>query len=518
MYSWFSNYKQDCLKTENCQQRGVEIAQSTDVWLYNVVTKAIVEMVSPVNEKPTLSANNKNGFMASILAWVREKDEVIGEETFPGFQLYNLDDLDDVEELTSTCKTALSQTIRCSPFLKTLRYPNTGKYIDNSTEADMICAPGCGKSLKSWFDNVSSSCTDQSLGYSDPTTDGGYIYAAYNQTCFKDPKTGQYCQSIINEYPTVESITSLSLAEMCSHCFTQKYVMMQASAYTAYDVRAQDNLKIINEQCGLHGPTDLPESLVKIPDPPTPFCLSGITYTIQKNDTCDNIAQKYSVASAAILDGNSDLINDCSHLISGREICLPLSCEKTYTLRDNDTCWSIEMESGLDIEYGGVRNFNPWVNIYCTNLQSTRPIIGSVICISPQGGTYNDGDFHSNSTTSGPSASTGYTEVSIKRPENATVAEGTAWFCGLYHTVTAGETCTSICMEDRIPIGLFLEANPSLSPDDCNGNLVEGLTYCTGPNEYWNDPHFWGSEWPGSPAGPTSSTAMAGSSSPTSSS
>ncbi|PWY72268.1 pectin lyase-like protein [Aspergillus heteromorphus CBS 117.55] len=71
-YSWFSNYVQDCLKTENCQQRAVEVSQSsTDTWIYNLVTKGTVEMIRPVGETPTYAANNVNGFMSSILAWIR---------------------------------------------------------------------------------------------------------------------------------------------------------------------------------------------------------------------------------------------------------------------------------------------------------------------------------------------------------------------------------------------------------------------------------------------------------------
>jgi hypothetical protein len=62
-------------------------------------------MVSPVNENATLSANNVNGFMPSILAWVRENNETIGAEEFPGFQLYDSADLDG---LTATYATALS--------------------------------------------------------------------------------------------------------------------------------------------------------------------------------------------------------------------------------------------------------------------------------------------------------------------------------------------------------------------------------------------------------------------------
>jgi hypothetical protein len=53
--------------------------------MFNLVTKAIVEMVSPVNEPPTLAANNVNGYMSSILAWVRGTNTTIGTRKFTGF-------------------------------------------------------------------------------------------------------------------------------------------------------------------------------------------------------------------------------------------------------------------------------------------------------------------------------------------------------------------------------------------------------------------------------------------------
>ncbi|KAF9893487.1 hypothetical protein FE257_010799 [Aspergillus nanangensis] len=480
---WFSDYTQDCLDTENCQQRGVEIAQSTDVWLYNLATKGIVEMVSPVNEKATLSTNNMNGFMASILAWVREQDEVIGQELFPGFQIYALENLNKVAELSATCKTALSQTIHCAPYLETRQSPSVGQYFENSTDADIICAPSCGESLKSWFDNVSSGCMNQTLGNSHPTLLGGYIYAAYNQTCLKDTKTGNYSQ-------------------ICSYCHMQKYIMRQASAYTAYDVRAQDNLKLINRICGLEGPTDMPDPVINVPVTPKPMCLSDITHIIQKTDTCDSIALQYSVASAAIQSGNPTLINDCSNLVSGREICIPLSCENIYTVQDTDTCFSIETDQ--ELEWASVWKCNPWLDYDCSDLQAVRPILGSVICLSPQGMAYNDENFVSQSPISGPAYNTGYTTTPTSPPDGATLAEGSPWFCGKWHTVSAGETCTTICMQDGIPAGLFLEANPSLSQAGCDESLIVGVTYCTGPDEYWDNANFWGEEWPGSPTGPVS--------------
>ncbi|OOF91492.1 glycoside hydrolase family 55 protein [Aspergillus carbonarius ITEM 5010] len=79
LYSWFSNYVQDCLKTENCQQRAIEIVWSTDSWIYNLVTKGTVEMISPARETPTYAANNVNGFMSSILGWIRMGNRSTGK-------------------------------------------------------------------------------------------------------------------------------------------------------------------------------------------------------------------------------------------------------------------------------------------------------------------------------------------------------------------------------------------------------------------------------------------------------
>lgn len=59
--------------------RAVEIVESSDIWLYNVVIKG-----TPHGVTPTYARDNKNGFMSSILAWVRDKHTtVISERDFP---------------------------------------------------------------------------------------------------------------------------------------------------------------------------------------------------------------------------------------------------------------------------------------------------------------------------------------------------------------------------------------------------------------------------------------------------
>ncbi|PWY66471.1 pectin lyase-like protein [Aspergillus sclerotioniger CBS 115572] len=445
LYSWFSAYSQDCLNTEDCQQRAVEISQSTDIWLYNLVSKGIVEIVSPVNENPTLSAENVNGFMSSILAWVREEDATTGARKFPGFQLYEPEWLDG---LTSTCKTAPSQNILCHPYLE-MKYKNAGMKSAIKTAA------------------------------------GGYIYAGYNLTCLKDPSTQKYCPDVLTHFTLVDDFQSMPPSEMCSYCFTTSLEMRQASPYAAYTEDDKEDLETLHGNCGLSGPTDLHKPLYTEEVVEAPFCASGITHTTTEGESCDILAAKYQVASAAIQIGNPMVGNNCTELIPGRELCIPLGCDSQYTLNDNDTCLSSEWDQLIN--FGDVRKYNSWINADCTNLQSTRTVHGSVLCLSPQGGSHNA----TGSASIAPSVNSGYTNVVLYAPEGATVANGTTCYCGKWYTVQEGDSCATICIRQEVSSDLFMAVNPSLSSSDCDGSLKVGYTYCVGPDFHWDDTDFW---------------------------
>ncbi|PYH80406.1 pectin lyase-like protein [Aspergillus uvarum CBS 121591] len=495
LYSWFSAYSQSCLDTGDCQQRAVEIEESTDTWVYNIVTKGIVEMVSAHNEIPTKAPDNVNGFMSSILAWVREGNATIGARKFPGFQLYEPAWLDG---LTDTCKTALSQKIFCHPWLQaSYQNPGIGQYIENSTMADDVCDHGCSTSLQSWMDNVSSNCADQTIDDTDPTAAGGYLYAGYNLTCLRDLSTGEYCPDVLTHFTLVDSVAAMPSAEMCSYCFTTSLQMRQTSPYAAYTEDDKDGLELVHQQCGLSGATELHDPLwtttTTTEEAEPPFCASGVTHITVEGDTCDSLATQYSVASAAIQIGNPALVNDCRELIAGRELCIPFSCDTLYTLQDDDTCYSIFRAQQSLLQSGDVRKYNPWINGKCTNLQSTRWIHGSVICLSPQGGSHNA----TGSASLAPGISNGYTQALTYAPAGATVANGTTCYCGKWYTAQEGDTCAAICVKQAIPASLFQASNPSLSGGgggDCDGNLKTGVTYCVGPDSHWDDPDFWGTD------------------------
>jgi hypothetical protein len=60
LYSWFQKYTQACVATDNCQDRIFEISDSSSIWVYNLITKASVEMISPKGRVSVLGKDNKN--------------------------------------------------------------------------------------------------------------------------------------------------------------------------------------------------------------------------------------------------------------------------------------------------------------------------------------------------------------------------------------------------------------------------------------------------------------------------
>ncbi|KAB8225907.1 pectin lyase-like protein [Aspergillus novoparasiticus] len=478
LYSWFSDYNQDCLETENCQERSVQIEQSTDIWLYNLITKATVEMVSPTGETPTYAKDNVNGYISSILAWVREANTTIGQRTFSGLQIYSDGAL---EGLTAPCVTALTETIKCSPYLYTFQSPSVHGSLGNTTYTDIVCDDSCGESLALWFNTVSSSCAGQNITGAPPTKVGGYMWQGYNETCLLD-SSGEYCNDIIADFTAVDSFENMPQDELCSSCYIEKLQMMQSSSYSIYDDHYKRVLEYAQNKCGITGPTDVPPQLVVETPAETPLCASGQTHTAQSDDTCDSLALQYSVASAAIFRANSDVIYNCSWVPEGAELCMPLSCGSQYTLNSNDTCSTIEESQGLTVN--SLRKYNPWILKDCSNLQVASQIYGNILCLEPQAGIYTVNNTNSGSI---PSQSTGYMPYVISPGNNATVANGTTLYCGKWHVAAIGESCASICVEEQIPSDLFLEVNPSLtSAESCSSLLANGTSYCVGPLYEWD--------------------------------
>ena len=66
LYSFFDDYLQQCLETESCQERMVDIECSSNIYLYALTTKASVDMVTVDGQPAALGADNENGFGQTV--------------------------------------------------------------------------------------------------------------------------------------------------------------------------------------------------------------------------------------------------------------------------------------------------------------------------------------------------------------------------------------------------------------------------------------------------------------------
>lgn len=460
LYSWFDNYSQDCLVTENCQERGLEVQQSSDVWIYNLCTKAIQEMVSPLGNTPTYAKDNVNGFLASVLAWLQVSIEVTGERKFPGYRVWTTGLLDQLYGLLlpDACTSALTRIIVCDNRTEEFQVPGLAVWYGN-TNTETVCAASCGESLKSWFDSVAVACVGYKLRDTLPTLLGGRIWDAWNQTCLKDPATGKYCGEVIDGFTSVTTIENMPNDELCSFCWIEHYAMPQRSQYSMYDAFAQSQLEYSLAHCGQSSVnTTIPDSPIDLP-PTSTYCQSDNWYTTVEGDTCDSIAVSNSLASAALYLENPDALYHCDSIAAGTSLCLPPSCALTWTIQANDTCFSIEYNitaTTMVSALGNIRKYNRWVSQDCANLHTASDgAFGHFLCLAPQ-----NGEFTSNGSIAGdttiPANSPGYSSYISDPPEGVTVADGTTMQCGTWHVATANDTCSSIAFSSGTTISIFM--------------------------------------------------------------
>lgn len=293
---------------------------------------------------------------------------------------------------------------------------------------------------------------------------------------------------VIADFTEVAKISDMPTAEICSFCYAERNAMMQRTAYSQYGSFFKPRLEYINTRCGKTANTTIPASLVPLPDTSS-FCVSGQTYTTSAGETCDSIALALSLSSAALQMANNLLVASCNFIPAETTLCLPLGCAKTYTIQPDDICFTIEqnrLSSGT--RFGDVRKFNPWVDWECSNLvTASDSTYGHVICLSPQNGQHEITGGDGSTTT--PPATAGYSRKIVVLPEDAVLAPGSTWKCGVFYTAVGDDICAAIAVAGPTTIDILMMVNPSLGTDPltCNSNIVPGLTYCALPAATWND-------------------------------
>lgn len=431
---------------------------------------------------------------------------VPGLFTFPakaqsGFTIYDPQTLNS--SLGAECINALTAKFDCVPFVRKFMQLGYRKSLGDKSLTDSVCTSACATSLKSWFDGVSQKCLGMLLNPdgSDLTKFGGYMWAGFNETCVKDPRSKQYCNGtnsiqkpsftghfltfptdLMLNFTVVDTIAKMPRDELCHICHIRRLAMMQSSRYSIYDAIYKEQLEYVYAQCGKSGPTDVLPPLIPKPPKAVPFCVTGKRYTTTKFDSCESIANATGVSGASIYMGNQEFIRDCHDIEPGLTLCVPLPC-RTYYIRQTDTCASIEASLNLDGDL--LQRYNSWLTYDCSNLQSATDFYGKIICVSPQGGTFT-GTATPPSSTGEPPLLDGYTRNPVPPPAGSTVAAGTTRNCGRWHVVDREETCSMICIRNGITAALFRTVNPSLSEENCTATLVPHTALCVGPTYSWN--------------------------------
>ncbi|KJR87858.1 LysM domain protein [Sporothrix schenckii 1099-18] len=495
LYSWFQSYAKNCEIGNNCQDGAMDIQRSENVWIYNLCTKAIVNMVTPLGTAVTVGRLNQNGFLASILGWLEGATTIVGDR-FAGWSVFASGSLVGLG-LSSACEAALYQTVKCDDSARNLLAADA--YLGstgNKTLTGLVCEAVCEASIAYVRQSVAAACavTPHLPGTNVPFVSVvDRLWSNWNQTCFVDPTTGTNCNDVIAAFPAAADIAALPVADLCSYCYTQKLKLMEASAYSgAYDNTSfAARYAYVASHCSLTGVGNFNGTASAVTgttpvDVTAPVCVSGKHYTVASGDTCDSIAVA-NAASSATLFAINPVLRDCSkELTVGAVLCLPQTCDTLWTVQPDDTCQSIGNATGNSMDT--LVAYNTMLNRNCSNLQpapASEPSWGATLCVSSPGGAY-AGVAASNTSTDGNGGrgngyAPPYTQP-IKPPTGATVAKGTnATLCAAWYVYDATLLCAQICLTNDISIRVLTLANPSLHVPTCDADLVRGTAYCVRP-------------------------------------
>ncbi|KAM5487525.1 hypothetical protein MaudMau93_004610 [Microsporum audouinii] len=406
-----------------------------------------------------------------------------------GFQLAATGTLTGVG-LTSTCEQVLYQNINCNAFVSTLGQRVYHGSLQDPLLTDSVCMPTCGNALMTAHRRILGACAQS------PELAPGYpvvalldrIHTGWNETCLKDNKSMKYCNDIIESWPAVEEISDMPRDQLCSYCYGAKLRLMQQSPYSAYDNLYAERLDFVIKSCNQ---PDSPTKPIESPGNTTlpEVCHSDRKYVTQQGDTCDSIASKKGVSAATLYYINSGLRN-CDSPGVGINLCLPQSCNSTYSVKPNDNCVDIAISHGTG--WKELVTWNPGLDSLCTNIVGANPSWGTFICVTPPGGAYEgfppgNSSNPGNGNGGGPGGSgDGYSDDIVPAP-NGTIAKGTTDKCGNYVQAQDGDSCGTIVIRGAVPVDLFVDVNPSLeSTTSCTARLQPSVWYCLNPFRYWN--------------------------------
>ncbi|WYZ42264.1 hypothetical protein EsH8_V_001159 [Colletotrichum jinshuiense] len=487
LYSFISKQGQTCIDSDrhDCQDKLFYAEESSDVWVYNLVTLGSIEMISPLNGVATLGRPNRNGFASSILAWLGGSEDVTGKRRFEGYRIHDLDAL-GLYNFPASCSNALTALVLCDDVTAEWTTAEYHGILPDETSTTSVCDKGCAIAIENWLTAVDIFCDGYEWeGGAAPNVLGSFIEYGLRETCQKDSEMEENCNDVILAFSDTDQLEGMPDSELCSDCHLGRLKMMQDSPYSIYASFPyyQNAMKRAVDRCSLGSQDVAPkDSPFPVEEQGPVFCLSDREHRSVDGETCDSIAKQHSVASASLLAANPQIL-DCSAVEAGLTLCLPLTC-KTYELKKGDNCIDVEVATGLNED--ALRQLNGWIKYGCENLQDGAISLGRVLCTTVPGGVY-----ESNANVPAKATDPAYNQFADEitaPPSGAVLDDGTIRHCGRWHKAIEGQVCAEILVQHHISLILFTRVNPSVSLESCSDDLVPGLTYCVGPVDgYDND-------------------------------
>jgi hypothetical protein len=128
--------------------------------------------------------------------------DTASERDFPGFTVYTADELPD--SFSEDCVTALTAPIKCWDTVFSFHEPSYHGSLGDIEHTDAVCDSGCSESLATWFHNAQKYCAGYSLYDYPPEIYGGNMWAGWNETCYRDPASGSYCNGKLLQTNSLE--------------------------------------------------------------------------------------------------------------------------------------------------------------------------------------------------------------------------------------------------------------------------------------------------------------------------
>ena len=96
--------------------------------------------------------------------------------------------------ISSTCATALNQSIACDERIQMLAAAGFYGSLNSTGAAATLCSPACNTSLVNYHTSVSTACSGVNAFDSLPSSwRGDLMLSFFNLVCSKDPGSGQFC-------------------------------------------------------------------------------------------------------------------------------------------------------------------------------------------------------------------------------------------------------------------------------------------------------------------------------------